>query len=142
MIKIDVRSASEKDLSFVYATWLHNYQHNSYHAKKIRSSIFYKNHQKVLHSIVNNETTKIYIASPQGESEVILGYMVTGPQCVHFLYVKKTFRGFGVAKTLAQASRLDLDECSFSHWCIDTNWIVEKHPKLTYNPYLAYFKET
>lgn len=137
-----IRDHKESDISFVYATWLHTYKHNSYFAKRIRDHVFFKYHHKIIEGILNRTTSKILIAADKADPDVILGYIVyesfgTDTNIVHFIYIKKNFRGFGISRKLFVESKLKLPELMFSHWCFDVNWILAKHPDLIYNPYLV-----
>lgn len=142
MIDIDIKRATNDTIPFVYSTWLYCFRYYSYFCKRIKNSIFFKNHHKLLDNIISQSSTQILIAHSSEEPEVILGYIVyelMPHETIHFIYVKNSFRKFGIAKSLLKESKLQLKETSFSHWCFDTDWIMAKYPdQLTYNPYIIF----
>lgn len=137
IINCNVKVSKDKKLPFVYATWLKSFHHSSPIAKRIRSQIFYSYHQETLTEILERDATKIYLAVAHDDDNVILGYLVTENDNIHFVYVKRDFRNFGVAKILAEAFGKDLNTVQFSHWTHDTDWICSKYPEMIYNPYLV-----
>lgn len=140
MIEIDIKESTPEYTSFIYATWLHSYKHGSYFAKRITNTIFFKWHHKVIEKILDRDSVKILVASPKEEPNIVLGYLVyetmEDKQVIHYIYVKKSFRRFGIATKLLKESGVELKDCSFDHWCFDTDWICAKLPTLIYNPYL------
>lgn len=132
-----IRDLHQSDIAYIYASWLRHYKHSSKFAHKIPPSIFFSNHNDVIRKILARPTTKVLIASPHEEPEVVLGYLVfegkIDKPTVHFLYVKRHFRLFGIAATLIKD--LNLNTASFTHWTRDTDWIVKRFSSLRYNPY-------
>ncbi len=137
-IDVVLRPATADDVSFIFATWLNNFKNSSYHAKRIRKDVFYREHHKVIEDLLPN--CSVLVATPSDDSNTILGYIVAEPadNIVHFTYVKAAFRNLGIAKQLIFAS-LKLDTCvKFTHWSFVMDELMEKYPHLEYNPYLAY----
>lgn len=133
---IEIRAATQTDLPFIYSTWLRSYRHASHFAKKISNEIFFDMHHRVIDGFIDRGGL-VYVAHPKGEPEVILGYICVEPNqpMIQYVYVKKPFRKMGIAKALYK--KLDYPATAlFTHWTSDTDWIVKKLEKLTYNPYL------
>lgn len=138
MEAIKIRAASESDKPFIYANWLRHYKNRSYFAKRIRNSVFYKWHHLVLEKILDRSSTKILIAHPPEEAELILGFMVYEDQpdgsVIHFVYIKPQFKRMGIAKKLFASA--DLKESQyFTHWTFDVDELIQKLPNLIYDPY-------
>lgn len=131
---IEIRPAKLADLDFIYATWLKSYRHASQFAKKITNAVFFEMHHKVIDNFIARGGI-VFIAHPKGEPDVILGYICTEPNfpVVQYIYVKKPFRKMGIGHALYKGANEPL---LFTHWTADTDWIVKKLEKLTYNPYL------
>lgn len=144
MIEVEISVANKKHESFVYATWLHSFKYNSYFCKRIKTSTFFKSHHDVINNLLERKTINILVATPSGDREVVFGYLVyeRGPiDTVHYIYIKKNFRGFKIANKLISEAKIDLTSlCNFSHWSFDADWIIQKFPMLVYDPYLM-FKE-
>lgn len=130
---IEIRTGIPEDLSLVYACWLRSYKHSSSFAQKIVNSVYYRWHHKIIENILARGA-QIRIAHNTGDPETILGFscleMFEGKPVVHFVYVKKAFRGEGIAKALVWER-----EGYFTH--MTKNLDLTKHPKLVYCPYLV-----
>ena len=138
-VDIETRLAYLEDVPFIFATWLKSYRHASTFARKISNEIYYSRHHLVIDLILKRGGSKVYVAHPRGEPDVILGYMVTEVQpddtaVMHYTYVKKSFRQMGIARSLW--ALLDKKTYIFTHFTADTDWIVRKYaPDLIYDPY-------
>lgn len=135
--EIEVREAFLEDVSFIFATWLRSYRHSSTFAKKISNDIYYARHHLVIDLILKRPGSKVLVAHPKDEPDVILGYVVTekqpdGADIVHYTYVKKAFRQMGIAGALWK----DLSKQNYiiTHYTTDADWLVRKY-NLTYDPY-------
>lgn len=133
---VELRGAKIEDLPFIYSTWLRSYRYASQFAKKISNSVFYEWHHKVIDRFIERGG-KIFIAHAPGEPEVILGYLCLEGDLstIQYIYVKKAFRKMGIAKELFNTTGASSAK-GFTHWTLDTNWIIKKLDTLTYNPYL------
>lgn len=131
--EVTLRLGKPEDLEFILATWLRTYRHHSQFAKKISNKVFYENHQNIIQRIIERGA-QIRVVHPIGEPDTILGYSCVennnSSPVVHFVYVKKAFREFGLAKTLVWET-----EGYFSH--LTSNLELARHPGLIYNPYLV-----
>ncbi len=129
---VSVRVGTPEDLNFVFATWLRNYRHGSQFAKKISNDVFYRWHHKVIERIIERGA-QIRIVHPAGDPGTILGYscieLFEERPLVHFIYIKKAWRGMGLAKKLIWET-----EGYFSH--MTDHLDLNRHPSFHYNPYL------
>lgn len=136
---VGVREATIEDLDFVYATWLRFFKHHSPHGRKLSPHIFFENHHKIIEVILAQPKTKTIVCCLASEPKVLLGYIVgSGDDVIHFVFVKESFRKFGIAKHLLEASGIDPQKAMFTHYCDTTYELLKKYPKLIHNPYLAY----
>jgi ribosomal protein S18 acetylase RimI-like enzyme len=139
MSEIEVRAAYIEDLPFIFATLLRSYRHASTFARKISNEVFYKYHHMFLDQCLKRPESKVMVAHPKNDPNVILGYILSetradGEEVVHYTYVKKSFREMGVARALW--ATLDKDKkYVITHYTMDADWIVKKF-NLKYNPYL------
>jgi hypothetical protein len=133
---IEIREANLDDLPFIYSTWLRSYRYASQFAKKLSNAIFYEMHHKVIDGFISRGG-RVSVAHPVGEPGVILGYICVeaNQPLIQYVYVKKSFRKLGIAKSLYNAQKIP-SEAIFTHWTSDTDWIIKKINTLTYNPYL------
>lgn len=139
MAEIEVRDAYLDDVSFIFATLLRSYRHASAFARKISNEVFYKYHHAFLDACLKRDGSKVIVAHPKGEPNVILGYLLTetridGESVIHFTYVKKSFRQMGIARAL-WATLSKEKKYTITHYTVDADWITKKYDT-TYNPYL------
>lgn len=135
--EVETRDAYLEDVSFIFATWLKSYRYSSSFAKKISNEIYYARHHLVIDLILKRTGSKVLVAHPKGEPDVILGYVVTekqtdGAEVVHYTYVKKPFRQMGIAAALWK--NLTKKDYIITHYTTDADWLVKKY-NLTYDPY-------
>jgi ribosomal protein S18 acetylase RimI-like enzyme len=139
MAEIEVRDAYLEDVSFIFATLLRSYRHASNFARKISNDVFYKYHHAFLDACLKRPGSKVIVAHPKGEPDIILGYLLSetradGESVIHYSYVKKSFRQMGVARALW--ATLEKKPYTITHFTVDADWITKKYTNLTYNPYL------
>jgi ribosomal protein S18 acetylase RimI-like enzyme len=137
--EIEIRAAYLEDIPFLFATLLKSYRYASTFARKISNDVFYKYHHAFLEACLQRPGSKVMVAHPKGEPDVILGYVLTekragGEDVIHFSYVKKSFRQMGVARALW--ATLENKKYTITHYTVDADWIMKKYSNLTYNPYL------
>jgi len=131
-----VRALQENDINFILSTWLRNYKFSSYFAKPIKNATFYAWHEQVIKRILSRPTTRANVCCSTDDDNLILGYSITEQQgdipVIHYVYVKKAFRQFGIAKALLDGNP---GKAEFTHMTFEYDWIKEKYPELEYNPY-------
>lgn len=126
-----LRAGLPEDHAFVFATWLRCYKRNSLFARRISNETFFRWHHLVIERILARSV--IRVAHAADAPEVILGYSVSEPGVVHFVYVKGSFRKLGIATALL--GHLDPNACVFTHWTDGWEHLLRKWPNAEYNPY-------
>jgi GNAT superfamily N-acetyltransferase len=103
---IILRPFRYSDQSFVYSTWIRGmYYGNSWAGSSKQSEgTFHRRYADVITAILSKPTTTIQVAALKDDDDVILGYAVTEPTILHWVYVKPTWRRFGIAKALIPAN--------------------------------------
>lgn len=138
---IEVRKyRADLDKPFVYSTWLRNYKHSSYFAKRIKPVVFFAGHHNAISHLLEKPGIKALVACPKDDHETILGYLVcesTEKPTVHFVFVKETFRNMGIARALFEAASLDPNKIQFTHWTYPVDDLINKFPDMIFNPYGA-----
>lgn len=128
----ETRRGLPEDVNCIYATWLRCYKHSSAFARRIPDRVFYEQHHAVVGRLLAR--AEVLVVTPRGEPGVILGYSVTEPSVIHFVYVKKPFRRMGIATALLV--HLDPNACVFTHWTEGWDFLHRKWPNAQYNPYM------
>ena len=135
---LEVRDINpETDSFFIYSSWIKNYKNSSYFAKRIKTKIFCDGCHNVITHILAKSGVKVFVACTKEDHDTIIGYLVCEPakNKAHYFYVKAAFRGMGVAKTLLNAARLNLNGLVFTHWTFPVDGIFNKNPEMIYDPY-------
>ncbi len=132
-IDVEVRSYTKSDVPFIFATWLRAYRASEF-ARRVSSSVYFEEQHKVIERIL--KLSAVLVAHPSGDKETILGYLVIDfdvPK-LHFVYVKKPFRRFGVARRLF-CELQPLEKLLYTHSTEDAKFILKMYPAAVYNPY-------
>lgn len=136
-VQLAIRPGQEADLPFVFNSWLKSFKTRSQFARRITDEVFYRWHKLVVSRILQRPGTQLLVATPEGEPDTILGYLVMEQQDVqvlHFAYVKTSFRRFGIARALVKSAGI-APGAEFTHWTRDMEWAFEKLTGLKYCPY-------
>lgn len=101
------RPSCPDDMRFIYSTWLKGlYNGNDWFAR-IRQERFFKVYHAVIEGILARAA--IQVACQKADPSVILGYSVTEGAKLHWIYLKKDWRGYGLARLLIPA---DVNVCT------------------------------
>ncbi len=132
---------AQTDTNFVYSTWLRNYKHSSYFAKRIKPSVFFAGHHAVLNHLLAKPAMRLSVACDKNDPETIWGWLACEPSnlmqtVVHFMFVKDAFRKMGIARTLLNAAGVfDLNKTRFTHWTYPVDEFIRQYPDMLFDPY-------
>lgn len=105
MIKADliaIRDLSPEDHNFIMSTWLIGLFYGKSWYSEVPKAVFMKNYHKVIEFILSK--SKVKIACLKDTPYVILGYAVMNDSVLHWVFIKKSWRGIGLAKDLIPSS--------------------------------------
>lgn len=129
----------DTDKDFLYNSWLKSYKHNSYFAKRIRNSIFFPNHERIINHLISKPTVKVFITCPKNDEDTILGYLVcdtsTDDHVIHFVFVKDAFRRMGIMKEMLKEASINTKRIVFTHWTMPVDEIFKNNEDMVYDPY-------
>ncbi len=128
---VHVRDGTTDDINFIYATMLRGLYHGCELYGQIEKEAFFKHYQEVVARLLLKPSISLKVVCLADEAEVVLGYAISEPGTLHFVYVKSPFRGQGIAKQLLGASVFS----SVTHLTKSGNAIRLKKG-WTYNPFL------
>lgn len=137
-----LRPAQATDIAFIYSTWLNSYRTDSDLGKSCKKSVFFNEYKEVIDNILSNSGTEILVAALPNDESVILGYLVyqaTPSICIHYCFIKESFRRFGIAKELVN-SLPKQNSYVISHKTYTLNHIIQQNQVFTYNPFILYKK--
>lgn len=106
---VKIRLKETKDEAFIYNSWLKS--NRAQHANMPNGDYF--EHYKAIIADVLYKSI-VAIACDPNDPEFIYGYLVIRPiddvNIIHYAYIKKPFRRFGILKQLAKSQNLNLNE--------------------------------
>lgn len=135
MEEILLRQLTADDIPFLYDSWLNSYRDSPFFSKKIRSSIFFKFHRKIVSKLL--EKSQVIIAAAKEDPDIIIAYIVFDEtkRILHYVYVKEPFRHLGIASKLLDIAALHKMELA-THFTIKGEKIAKKL-HLRYCPYFG-----
>lgn len=109
--QVAYRVCTPQDLPLIWNSWLKSYRANNEMAKAVGADTYYRQHRVLIGELCNRSA--ILIACDPEYPDQIYGYAVyevyNGPVLVmHYVYVKKTYRRFGIATELVHKARLSV----------------------------------
>ena len=123
VIDYKIRRAKPADGAFIVNSWLRSY--NEHIRPEERRAGYWQGHKQVIAALLGR--SRVLVAHYAGElldvdrpgEDVILGYAVAEQlpdRCViHYVYVKKTYRGQGIARNLVTMLRDGADRVVVTH---------------------------
>jgi L-amino acid N-acyltransferase YncA len=141
-LPIRIRPAADMDVSFIFSSWLKSYRATAF-TRNITNTVYYTEHHKVIEDIL--KTSTVYVACNEKEPEDIYGYVVAEKIdnifVLHYIYVKHTYRMFGLGKLLLQQFEHESGQAGIcTHMTRLAERLAAKY-NLIYSPYLALTKE-
>lgn len=140
--RIHLRPPEAGDLPFIFNSFLKSYRDSSA-VSGIPNSIYYKE----MHAIVERMLTRsnVVIVCDPGEPGIVFGYgvaeVVKDDLILHWLYVKHSFRNFGLAKEI-ERELLKLPHTAVKYSCRtgSTGPLLKKRPTYIYDPFSLWSK--
>jgi len=137
--KAKIRPCRPEDVSFIVGSWLSNYYHQAPHIRRwIDMEVFYSLYRRRIEKKIA-EAPPI-VACNTHDDDQIFGWMcaeIMAPKpgqnpipVIHYLFVKRPFRGWGIARQLAEG---------FDAPIVVTHWTKTSEafgPALLYKPSL------
>ena len=139
-----VRQGTADDVGFLFNSLLKSYR-DAPAVRGVPNDIYYKAHHAVIERILQRPCCTCLMAVDSEDPRVIYGYClaeyVGDGLCLHYLYVKYSCRGMGLARKLVESLMLStVKAVTYSH---RTRVVDNMSSKLednnwTFNPYLQY----
>jgi GNAT superfamily N-acetyltransferase len=139
--QIAIRDAVADDMPFFFNSFLNHYKHSSPHTRLIPESHYYLELHGIVDRVLERKGNILKLCVLAEDPSIVFGYLWANdyPETIFYLYVKKAFRGLGIAKALMQAVFPDFSETKkvfYPFFTYDAGKITMKYSKLVFNPYL------
>ena len=130
-----IRRGDADDAGFVFSYWLRDFYERSAFCKGIAKSTFMSLHHLLLERVVARSV--IWIACSADDPSLIYGFICVEGPVLHYLYVKRRFRGLGIATALLGIADMASGPKAFTHLTDEMVSLRKKWPLAEYNPYLV-----
>lgn len=97
---VAIRDIQPADRNFILATWLRGLRFGNDWFQEIEKTVYFTVYQQVVDTIISDSSNTIKVACLKEDPEVILGYSVYAGERLDWVFVKKAWRGIGIAKSL------------------------------------------
>lgn len=143
---VRLRVANEEDIPFIFSSWLKSYK-NSLFACRLPNTIYYTEHHKLIERIL--KVSDVIVACNNDDPSQVYGWAcaskVDGIFCLHYLYVKHSFRNLGIGSILFNSYEHDSSTAGlYTQHTRPMETFAPKH-NLIYHPYILinpdYLKE-
>ena len=131
-----IRPPQEQDIPFVYATWLRSYHVDTDYIQMMRKSTYFENYRLVLDHILSSADTDIVCL--KDTPEVILGYLISQPKTIHYIFVKDAFRHLGIAEDLISKRFPEDQEITCTHATKSILPFLKRNTLINFNPFTLY----
>ena len=143
--KILLRPAASEDVSFIFSSWLKSFR-NSFFAKPIDNTVYFSEQHKLIEKLVK-QAPVIMACNPDDISQIygfICAQRIEGVFCLHYLYVKHSFRKLGIGRALVNSFEHDSSSAGVYTHHTACGEILKHKFNLVYHPYIlstGYLKE-
>lgn len=107
-----LRPSVAADLPFVKDTWKRSFRDSPF-AGPIPNHLYHPVYGQVLDYLMGREDVRVEVAANPESDGQVFGYVVSeegfDAPCLHWIYVKRVYRGYGVAKSLLKRAGIPLD---------------------------------
>ena len=122
---------AEQDRAFIFATWLRGLRFGNDWFRLIPSAIYFLVYHNVIETLLSRPGCAVQVACLKEDPSVILGYSVCYGDRLDFVFVKKAWRGIGIAKALVPPGIKTV-----SHLTDTGKAILAHHKGVEFNPFL------
>lgn len=104
--KVIIRQANASDKNVIMSSWLKGQHYGNAYYTAIPAHIFYEVYAETIKGILARPGVQITIACDEGNPEWVVGYAVFKAPDLYWVYVKKDYRGEGIARLLLKGHRI------------------------------------
>lgn len=106
-----VRQPKPDDMGFIFQTFIEGMYHgNSWLPQHIAKENFWRLYRNVLDGLFQQSGVGCWVLCLRDDPDTIIGYLVCSQGAAHWVYVKKSFRGYGLARQLFKQAGADKDK--------------------------------
>lgn len=122
----------DKDNAFICATLLNGFYYGNDYIKFMDYHEFYPIYQKIIENLLHKPEVIINVCAWKEDPNIMLGFSILESGVIlHWVYVKKVFRRYGIAKQLVP------DTVQYvTHLTNHGKSLLRQNTNIKYNPFL------
>jgi len=138
-----LRAPKTGDIGFVFNAFLKSFRDAPVN-KGMTHTVYYREMHAVIERALLRPSIRIVIACDPSEEDMIYGFgigeVIDSTLCLHYIYVKHSFRQFGIGRALeAELHKLPHTDRVYTCAATLSPKLLRTHP-YTYNPFLLWGK--
>ena len=131
--EMHIRPADPGDIDLIVSTWRFCYGSPVWGDRNVRMGDFKNGHRAVMARAL--ESGQALVVADNASPGTVLGWAVGGPGLLHYVYVKKEFRGDGLCRELTKALGCEEGPVTVTHLTKPIEkWRAKR--EVRFNPYL------
>ena len=129
---VTIRPMKESDKNFIYSTFLIGLFYGNSWFNLIDKDTFMHNYHKILDILLSNPDTVVKTACLKDDADTIVGYSIekVDKSVVHWCFVKKAWRGIGIANSLVS------HEAKITTHMTNAGIAICSKKKIAFNPFV------
>ena len=138
-----LRAPVEADIPFIYRLWGEALTRESPVSRGMNRRTARSCWVRVIDTILNNDCTIIRVGCDAEDPNIIFGIAIYQPDVLHYIFVRESLRGAGLARKLAPFVFGNDPNQSTVSVTLNSSYmekIMKTHPNIVYNPF-ELFKE-
>lgn len=128
---IIIRPWNFNDEPLIFSSWLKGFRYGNKYMELSDSAIYYSCYHKLIERILGDPRTIVLVACLKEDEDVVVGFSVICQNRLDWVFVKKQWRGNGIAKDLVPDNI-----ASVSHLTDTGISIMKKYPGVIFNPFI------
>lgn len=130
-----LRPATDADLPFVFDSWRRSYGDAEF-ARSPDLATYIRTQRAVIEQALG--TSRVTVAHDQEDERHILGWVCYRPSVVHYLFVKKPVRGWGIGTALLTHAWPDASGALFTTHNRNLSFARHRGFRVSFNPALIF----
>jgi len=142
-LPVVIRKATEHDVPFIFNSWLKSFRDSSLVAA-VSNTVYFSNQHKLIQKLV--KTSEVLISCNPDDPDQLYGYIVCeridNVFVIHYVYIKTSFRGLGLAKALLAATDYNGKELAAHSHSTKAAQFIGRRYNFIYHPYVLFDLKT
>jgi GNAT superfamily N-acetyltransferase len=135
VIPVKYRQAEDADMGFVRTTWVHHNRGRGF-ASGVSPREYGPGQRELVAKLLDRYGASV--ACDPEDPYVLYGWVCSGGDALHYVYVKPEFRGAGIGRAMLDfvgMGGVGDDDLRVTHWHPDLKRRFGKHRQIRYDPY-------